>query len=80
MQAAALLTPARAAAAVSKLGPGSAVDVVAEEIAKDAAEEVSEDLGGLDPAQLTSLADALMAGARTLADYDAADRRPPIRR
>lgn len=80
VQAAALLTPARAAAAVSKLGPGSAIEVVAEEIAKDAAEEVAEDLGGLDPIQLAGLAEALMAGARTLAEFDAADRERPVRR
>ena len=80
VQAAALLTPTRAAAAVSKLGPGSAVEIVAEEIAKDAAEEVSEELGGLDSAQLEGLANALRAGARTLAAFDAADRGRASRR
>jgi len=74
VEATALLTPTRAAAAVSKLGPGSGVEVVAEEIARDAAEEVSEELGGLEAAQLEGLSAALMAGARTLAAFDAADR------
>lgn len=80
VQAAALLTPARAAAAVSKLGPRSAIEVVAEEIAKDAAEEVAEDVGGLDPVQLAGLSEALLAGARTVAEFDAADRERPVRR
>ena len=75
VQASALLTPTRAAAAVSKLGPGSAPEIVAAEIAKDAAEEISEELGGLDPTQMEGLADALTAGARTLAVFDAADRK-----
>jgi Rnl2 family RNA ligase len=74
VQAAALLTPARAAAAVSKIGPGSAAEVVAAEIAKDVAEEVSEELGGLDAEQREGLVDALVPGARTLAAFDAADR------
>jgi Rnl2 family RNA ligase len=74
VQAAALLTPTRAAAAVSKVGPGSAAEVVATEIAKDAAEEVSEELGGLDAGHVEALAKALMAGARTLVAFDAADR------
>ena len=74
VQASALLTPARAAAAVSKLGPGSAAEIVAAQIAKDAAEEVSEELGGLDASQLDALADALIAGARTLVAFDTADR------
>jgi Rnl2 family RNA ligase len=80
VQASALLTPTRAAAAVSKLGPGSATEVVAGEIAKDAAEEISEELGGLDPVQIEGLADALMPGARTLAAFDAADRERATRR
>ncbi|MEY9935024.1 Rnl2 family RNA ligase [Catenulispora sp. GP43] len=80
VQAAALLTPTRAAAAVSKLGPGTTAEVVVGEIAKDAAEEISEELGGLDPAQMDGLAEALMAGARTLADFDAADRARAARR
>ena len=80
VQASALLTPTRAAAAVSKLGPGSAAEVVAAEIAKDAAEDISEELGGLDPVQMEGLAAALMAGARTLAAFDAADRERTARR
>ena len=80
VQASALLTPTRAAAAVSKLGPGSAAELVATEIAKDAAEEISEELGGLDPSQMEGLADALMTGARTLAAFDAADRERATRR
>ncbi|MBS2547079.1 hypothetical protein KGQ19_09370 [Catenulispora sp. NL8] len=80
VQAAALLTPTRAAAAVSKLGPGAPMDVVASEIAKDAAEEVSEELGGLEPTAVSGLCDALMAGARTLAEFDAADRKRAGRR
>jgi Rnl2 family RNA ligase len=75
VQAASLLTPARAAAAVSKLGPDAALDVVAEEIASDAASELAEELGGLDQAQLLSLGEALVPGARSLAAFDAADRR-----
>lgn len=47
VQAAALLTPARAAGAVSKLGLGVPPEAVAEEIARDAAEEVAEEVGGL---------------------------------
>ena len=80
VQASALLTPTRAAAAVSKVGPGSAPEIVAAEIAKDAAEEISEELGGLDQAQTEGLADALMAGAQTLAAFDAADRERATRR
>lgn len=80
VQASALLTPTRAAAAVSKVGPGSAPEILAAEIAKDAAEEISEELGGLDSAQMEGLADALMAGARTLAAFDAADRGRATRR
>jgi hypothetical protein len=75
VQASALLTPTRAAAAVSKLGPGSAVEVVAGEIAMDTVDEIAEELGGLDPVQREGLVDALMPGALTLAAFDAADRR-----
>lgn len=80
VQASALLTPTRAAAAVSKLGPGNAVEVVAGEIAKDAVEDIAEELGGLDPGQCKGLTDALMPGARTLAAFDAADRERAGRR
>jgi Rnl2 family RNA ligase len=75
VQATALLTPTRAAAAVSKLGPGAAVEAVAVEVARDTADEIAEDLGGLEPGLVEALADALMPGARSLAAFDAADRR-----
>ncbi|NUP51227.1 MAG: hypothetical protein HOW97_28530 [Catenulispora sp.] len=74
VQAAALLTPARAAAAVSKLGPEAGSEAVAAEIVRDAVEEVGEDVGGLDEAQARGLAAALVPGARTLAAFDAEDR------
>ncbi|MCF2529074.1 RNA ligase family protein [Yinghuangia soli] len=74
LQAAALLTPARAAAAVSKTGPRTPLDAVAAEIARDAADDTAEAVGGLDPAQLRALADALRPGAEALARFDAADR------
>ncbi|GAA1981829.1 RNA ligase family protein [Catenulispora subtropica] len=74
VQAAALLTPARAAAAVSKLGPGSGIEEVAAEIVRDAVDEVSEDLGGLDAEPAAGLGEALLPGARTLAAFDAEDR------
>jgi hypothetical protein len=75
VQAAALLTPARAAGAVSKLGPGVGAEAVAEEIARDAAEEVAEEVGGLEEAALAGLGRVLMPGARQLALFDAEDRR-----
>jgi Rnl2 family RNA ligase len=78
-RAAALLTPARAAGAVSKLGPGVPVDAVAEEIARDAAAEVAEEVGGLEPAVLAGLARSLRAGARQLTVFDAADRKASSR-
>jgi Rnl2 family RNA ligase len=74
VQAAALLTLARAAAAVSKLGPGSGIEAVAEEIVRDAVEEFSEEVGGLDDVQLRGLGEALLPGAGTLAAFDAEDR------
>jgi Rnl2 family RNA ligase len=80
VQATAFLTPARAAAAVSKLGPGSATEVVATEVANDAVDEIAEELGGLDPEQRQGLVNALLEGARTLAAFDAADRRRAGRR
>ncbi|MFB7915832.1 RNA ligase family protein [Streptomyces sp. NPDC056061] len=73
-QATALLTPARAAAAVSKLGPRIPVGAVAEEIARDAAEELAEAVGGLEDAVLRPLEQALLPGARSLAVFDADDR------
>ncbi|QES46594.1 hypothetical protein DEJ50_00745 [Streptomyces venezuelae] len=74
-QAAALLTPARAAAAVSKLGPRTPAEEIAEEIARDAVEEAAEALGGLDQGLAQTLERALRAGALALARFDAADRR-----
>ncbi|MEV8531454.1 RNA ligase family protein [Streptomyces sp. NPDC051211] len=71
----ALLTPARAASAVSKLGPSAPAGEVAAEIARDAAEEVSETVGGLDAAALHALAGSLHTGALHLAHFDATDRR-----
>ncbi|MEU9378300.1 RNA ligase family protein [Streptomyces sp. NPDC048255] len=71
----ALLTPARAASAVSKLGPRTAAEELAAEIARDAAEEAAETLGGLDGAARRALQDSLHAGALVLARFDAADRR-----
>ncbi|MET8540903.1 RNA ligase family protein [Kitasatospora sp. NPDC004799] len=75
VQAAALLTPARAAAAVSKLGPRTPADAVAAEIAADVAEELADALGGLEPAVLAALRYSLEPGARSLAAFDAQDRR-----
>ncbi|MFJ4428822.1 hypothetical protein [Streptomyces bobili] len=73
-QASALLTPARAAAVVSKLGPRAPVDVVAEEITQDVSEEFTEAVGGLEDTLLRSLEQALLSGARSLAVFDAKDR------
>ncbi|MFE9331805.1 RNA ligase family protein [Streptomyces sp. NPDC006925] len=73
--ASALLTPARAAAVVSKLGPRAPVDVVAEEITRDVSEELAEALGGLEDTLLRPLERALLSGARSLAVFDAKDRR-----
>ncbi|MEU1283892.1 RNA ligase family protein [Kitasatospora sp. NPDC005856] len=75
VQASALLTPARAAAAVSKLGPRTPVEAVAAEIAHDATEELAEAVGGLEPDVLAALRRALEPGARALAAFDAEDRR-----
>ncbi|MGP3684270.1 RNA ligase family protein [Streptomyces sp. IBSNAI002] len=76
-QVAALLTPARAAAAVSKLGPRTPPGEVAAEIARDAVEEAAEALGGLDDGLTPALERALRPGALALARFDAADRRAP---
>ncbi|WP_371582369.1 RNA ligase family protein [Streptomyces sp. NBC_01314] len=73
-QASALLTPARAAAVVSKLGPRAPVDAVAEEITRDVSEELAEALGGLEDTLLRPLERALLPGARSLAVFDAKDR------
>ncbi len=72
--AATLLTPARAAAAVSKTGPRTSLDAVADEIARDAADDTATAVGGLDADQFRHLVTALRPGARALARYDAADR------
>ncbi|MFC9619424.1 RNA ligase family protein [Streptomyces sp. NPDC056930] len=74
VQASALLTPARAAAAVSKLGPHTPVDAVVEEITRDVTEELSEDLGGMEETLLRALGHALRPGVRSLAAFDAEDR------
>ncbi|QVQ52822.1 hypothetical protein J4H86_03065 [Spiractinospora alimapuensis] len=73
-----LLVPARAAAAVSKLGPRTPVEDVAEEIARDAVDELCADIGGLDDAQTCGLERALRPGALALARFDAADRRDSV--
>ncbi|OMI33916.1 hypothetical protein SPAR_38909 [Streptomyces sparsogenes DSM 40356] len=74
VHASVLLTPARAAAAVSKLGPHASVDDVTEEIARDVAEEIAEAVGGLEDSLLHCLGQAVRPGARSLALFDAADR------
>jgi Rnl2 family RNA ligase len=75
VEATALLTPARAAAAVSKLGPSTPVAAVAAEIAHDAKEELASAIGGLEDTPAQALEQALLPGAHTLALLDAADRR-----
>jgi Rnl2 family RNA ligase len=77
VQASALLTPTRAAAAVSKLGPRTPADTVAEEITRDVSEEMDEALGGLEDTLLHALNRALRPGALSLAAFDAADRQSP---
>ncbi|MEV7676768.1 RNA ligase family protein [Streptomyces sp. NPDC088752] len=73
-QAAALLTPARAASAVSKLGPAADPAEVAAEVARDTVEDLADRLGGLSPAQATGLAVCLQQAALELARLDAAGR------
>ncbi|MFJ8745169.1 RNA ligase family protein [Embleya sp. NPDC127516] len=75
VRAAALLTPTRAAAAVSKLGPRAPADAVVEEITRDAAEEIADAVGGLPGAHLRALIRALEPGARALTRFDADERR-----
>ncbi|MFF2658517.1 RNA ligase family protein [Kitasatospora sp. NPDC058032] len=75
VQAAALLTPTRAAAAVSKLGPRTPPDTVAAEIAHDIAAELAEALGGLPAPTRLALRRALTPAATALAHFDAEDRR-----
>ncbi|RKT10969.1 Rnl2 family RNA ligase [Streptomyces sp. 1114.5] len=79
VQASALLTPARAAAAVSKLGPGTGAEAVVGEIAQDVADELGDALGGLEESVRAALRRALEPGARALASFDAEDRRNPRR-
>ncbi|GGT02071.1 MULTISPECIES: RNA ligase family protein [Streptomyces] len=74
-QAAALLPPARAAAAVGKLGPRTPAEEAAAEIARDAALDLADSVGGLDGALAAALERALHPGALALARFDAADRR-----
>lgn len=69
-----LLTPARAAAVVSKLGPRTPLDAVAGEITRDVVEELAEALGGLDFTLVRPLEQVLLPAARTLAVFDANDR------
>ncbi|MER7753147.1 RNA ligase family protein [Kitasatospora sp. NPDC097643] len=73
-QATVLLTPARAASAVSKLGPGASPDTVAEEIVQDVTDELAEAVGGLDDDVLHALRQALGRGALSLAGFDLEDR------
>ncbi|MFI6289901.1 RNA ligase family protein [Streptomyces sp. NPDC051018] len=73
-RASALLTPARAAAVVSKLGPRAPADAVAKEITRDVVEELAEALGGLEDTLLRPLEQALRPGAHSLAVFDAEDR------
>ncbi|MFH8475990.1 RNA ligase family protein [Streptomyces sp. NPDC018000] len=75
VEATALLTPARAAAAVSKLGPSTPAAAVAAEIAHDATDEIASAVGGLEDAPAQALERALRPGAHALALFDAADRR-----
>ncbi|MFF9351934.1 RNA ligase family protein [Streptomyces sp. NPDC014734] len=75
VQASALLAPARAAAAVSKLGPRTPVDAVAREITRDVSEELADALGGLEDTLVHALERALGPGALSLAVFDAEDRR-----
>ncbi|WP_380283619.1 RNA ligase family protein [Kitasatospora purpeofusca] len=75
VRAAALLTPTRAAAAVSKLGPRTPPAAVAAEIAHDLTDELAEALGGLPATTRHALHHALTPAAHTLAHFDAEDRR-----
>ena len=75
LEAATRLTPARASAAVSKIGPGSDPKTVAGEIVDDVVEEIAADIGGLDEPLARSLTGVLRPAAADLARFDAADRR-----
>ncbi|MFI8101152.1 RNA ligase family protein [Streptomyces sp. NPDC086023] len=76
----ALLTPNRAAAAVSKLGPRVPAEQLAAEIAQDVVEEITAALGGLEDGLAPALHEAVRAGALALARFELADRRTPARR
>ncbi|MCU7826029.1 RNA ligase family protein [Kitasatospora sp. DSM 101779] len=73
-QAAALRTPARAASAVSKLGPAAGPAEVAAEIARDTVEDLADRLGGLPAAQASRLTACLHPAALHLARLDATGR------
>lgn len=73
-EAAARLTPARAAAALSKLGPTTPTTALAHAILTDLLEDLEEDLGGLEPHHRTALATALTPAADTLARNEHASR------
>ncbi|MFH8381867.1 RNA ligase family protein [Kitasatospora sp. NPDC018058] len=75
VQASALLTPARAAAAVGKLGLRMGAEAVAAEIVQDVTEELAEAVGGLEESVLAALLRALEPGVHALAAFDAQDRR-----
>ncbi|MDH6113932.1 hypothetical protein P3T36_002753 [Kitasatospora sp. MAP12-15] len=72
-EAVALLAPARAAAAVSKLGPGVPLDAVAQEIVADALADLDTAVGGL-AEHAEPCRRALIPAARVLAQHDAEDR------
>ncbi|GAA2146310.1 hypothetical protein GCM10009760_36000 [Kitasatospora kazusensis] len=72
-EAVALLAPARAAAAVSKLGPGVPLDTVAQEIVADALADLHAAVGGLGE-YAQPCREALRPAARALAQHDADDR------
>lgn len=64
------LTPARAAAVLSKLGPATAIEPLAAEILTDLLDDLEEDVGGLEPRQRTGLRCALATGVEALARID----------
>lgn len=62
-EAAARLTPVRASAVLSKLGPATPAGPLAAALLDDLVEDLEEDLGGLEPGQHTALRAALAGGA-----------------
>jgi Rnl2 family RNA ligase len=64
------LTPARAAAVLSKLGPATAIEPLAAEILADLLDDLEEDLGGLEPRHRTALRGTLATGVAALARID----------